>query len=64
MFKDEYFFSLQRVRTTFVFLLWTETRKIIQDDLSNIAGFIDRVGCKLSWFCAVVGKVCLSFCIF
>ena len=46
MFKDEFFFSVQRVKTSFVFLLWIETRKIIQDDPSNIAGFIDWVGCK------------------
>ena len=41
VFKGEFFFSVQRVKTSFVFLLWIETRKIIQDDPSNIAGFID-----------------------
>ena len=40
------FFSLQKVKTSFVFLLWIETRKIIQDGPSNVAGFIDWVGCK------------------
>ena len=30
VFKDEFFFSLERVKTSFVFLLWIETRKIVQ----------------------------------
>ena len=65
VFNDE-FFSLQREKTSLVFLLWTEAKKCIH------AGFIDWVGCKgvgllfvqLGWFCVFGGKVCLSFCNF
>ena len=45
VFKDECF-SLHRVKTSFAFLLWIETRKVIQDDPSSIAGFIGWVDCK------------------
>ena len=43
---NEESFSVQREKTSFVFLLWSETKNTIQDSPSNITGFIDWVGCK------------------
>ena len=45
VFNDESF-SMQKEKTSFVFLLWSETKNTIQDSPSNIEGFIDWVGCK------------------
>ena len=47
--KDEAF-SLQRMETSFVFLLWSKTKLSIGDGPSTIAGFIDWLGCKLWGF--------------
>ena len=38
--KDK-IFSVQREKTSFVFLLWSETRKTVSDGPSTIVGFID-----------------------
>ena len=44
-FKDEVL-SLQRLKCSFVFLLWSETELSIVGGPSTLIGFIDRVGCK------------------
>ena len=44
-FKDEVL-SLQRLKCSFVFLLWSETELSIVGGPSTLTGFIDRVGCK------------------
>ena len=41
-FRDEMF--MQKRKTSFVFLLWLETKLSILDGLFTIADFIDRVG--------------------
>ena len=39
--------SLQRAKTSsFLFLLWSETKKPKINSPSSLAGFIDRVGCR------------------
>ena len=45
-FKDEVF-SLQRIKTSFVFLLLSEMKLFIVDGPLTIAGFVDFVGCEL-----------------
>ena len=45
VFEDEAC-ALQRMKTSLVLLLWSETKLFIGDGPSNLAGFIDWVCCK------------------
>lgn len=44
-YKDEVF-SLQQVKTSFVYLLWLETKVSIVDGPMTFVGFVGCVGCK------------------
>ena len=44
-FKDEEF-SIQWLKSSFVSLLWSETKLSMVDGSSTLIGFIDWVGCK------------------
>ena len=45
MFEDDVL-SIQRLKSSFVFLLWLETNLFIKDGPSTLVGFLDWVGSR------------------
>ena len=45
VFKDD-FFSIQKLKYLFLFLLWLETKLSIENGPLTLSGFIDWVSCK------------------
>ena len=67
--------SIQRLKSSFVYFIWSEMKLFIKDGPSTLVGFIDWVGYRWGWFfwllcfwrlflCPNQGGGCISFVFF
>ena len=53
---EEEVLSIQRLKSSFVYFLWSEMKLFIKDDPSTLVDYIDWVGTHWGW-----GSFCISF---